>query len=307
MTRLITLFAACATVVASPCVLAMAEESNSNSTIVVTGKLPRTEEKTREAIQRMARPVGGQLARFKYPVCPVVIGFQPQYEARVAERIKADAEAVGAGAAPEGCLTNLFVVVVDDGRGFVAEMHRLHPEAFAGLSKRELTALANDEGAARTWTKTAQTNSMGQIAAKPSPTYGSEPIKVGFQGSSMHFGDVNVLRVYESSNMFPSVEQGIASSWVVIETRATFGKTLNQIADYAALRGLAMVRPGELGSESTILALFEPGASAAPAGLTEFDRAFLTSLYHVQGRGWARQQVREMAGSITRASKQAAH
>jgi len=301
MTRkdVISLLAVCATLGASP--FAQAEESNPSPTIVVTGKLPMTEEKAREAIRRMSRPVDGQLARFKEAVCPSVIGFQPQYEAFVAKRIREVAEAVGAGAAEEGCVVNFNVVVVDDGRGFVAELHRQHPEVFAGLSKIDYAALTDDEGAARTWSTTAQINSLGATVGRPSPTSGGGPVKYGYAGSSVHFGDVNVMRIYESSNIFPSVQQAIVSAWVVLETRATMGKSLAQLADYAALRGLAMVHPAELdGSEDTILALFEPGSDPAPAALTEFDRAYLKSLYHVQGRGWAWQQVQQMADSIAR-------
>jgi hypothetical protein len=307
MTRkhVISLLATCATLVASP--YAQAEESNSGPTIVVTGKPPQTEAKTLEAVRRVARRVDGQLARFKEPVCPRVTGFQSQYEALVAKRIRAVAEAVGAGAGEEGCVTNLYVVVVDDGRGFVAELHRQHPEALAGLSKRDFAALTNDEGAARSWTATAQINSLGATVGRPSPTAGGGAVKYTFGGSSMYFGDVNVMRVYESSNIDPSVQQAIVSAWIVLETRATFGKSLTQLADYAALRGLAMVRPAELdGSEDTILALFEPGSEAAPAKLTEFDRAYLKSLYRIQGRGWAQQQVRQMADSIARESGLAA-
>jgi hypothetical protein len=304
LASLISLLAACATLVALPC--AHAEESNSGPTIVVTGRPPPTEAKTLEAVRRVARPVDGQLARFKQAVCPRVTGFQSQYEERVAKRIKAVAEEVGAGAGKEDCVTNLFVVVVDDGRGFVAELHRQHPEALEGLSKLELAALTNDEGAARSWTATAQINSLGATVGRPSPTAGGGAVKYSAGGASMFFGDVNVMRIYESSNINPSVQQAIVSAWVVLETRATFGKSLTQIADYAALRGLAMVRPAELdGSEDTILALFEPRLKA-PAKLTEFDRAYLKSLYHVQGRGWAGQQVRQMADSIARENGQAA-
>ena len=307
MTRkhVISLLATCATLAASP--YAQAEESNSGSTIVVTGKPTLTEAKTLEAVRRVARTVDGQLARFKEPVCPLVTGFQSQYEALVAKRIRAVAEEVGAGAGEEGCVTNLYVVVVDDGRGFVAELHRQHPEALAGLSKQELATLTNDEGAARSWTATAQINSLGATVGRPPPTAGGGAVKYGFGGSSMYFGDVNVMRVYESSNIDPSVQQAIVSAWIVLETGATIGKSLTQLADYAALRGLAMVRPAELdGSEDTILALFEPESEASPAKLTEFDRAYLKSLYRIQGRGWAQQQVRQMADSIARESGQAA-
>jgi hypothetical protein len=307
MTRMhvISLLATCVTLVASA--YAQADEPNSGPTIVVTGKRPLTEAKTLEVVRRVARPVGDQLARFKEPVCPRVTGFQSQYEALVAKRIRAVAEAVGAGAGEEGCVTNLYVVVVDDGREFVAELHRQHPEALEGVSKREFAALANDEGAARSWTKTALTNSAGATVGRPSPTSGGGVVKYSYGGASVHFGDVNVMQVYETSNIDPSVQQAIVSAWVVLETRATIGKSLTQLADYAALRGLAMMRPGELdGSEDTILALFEPGSEAAPAGLTEFDRAYLKSLYRIQGLDWAREQVRQMAESIARENGQTA-
>jgi hypothetical protein len=281
---------------------AFAQSSNS---IVVTGK-QLDEDQAAETIRRIATPVGGQLARFSEPVCPRVTGFETQYEAIVAKRIKAVAEAVGAGAAKEGCVTNLFVVIVDDGPEFVRELDRRHPEVFDGMSKREYTALANDAGAARTWTATALTNSMGQIAGTPAPTAGTGTVKWGYQGSSVSIGNAQVMRIYEGSNINPSVQQAIVSAWVVLETRETFGMTLTQIADYAAMRGLAMVRPDELAAgDDTILALFEPEAGAAPAELTEFDRAYLKSLYRVQGRRWARQQVRQMAGAIAREAEQA--
>lgn len=303
--HVISLLAACATLMASP--HARAEDPDSDPTIVVTGKLPPTEAETLEIVRRVARPVDGQLARFKKPVCPRVTGFQPQYEALVAERIRAVADAVDAGAGQEGCVTNLEVVVVDDGREFVSELHRQHPEALAGLSKVEIAALANFEGAVRSWTNTALTNSVGATVGRPSPTAGGGAVKHGYQESSVHFGDVNVMRVYESSNINPSVQQTIVSAWVVLETGATLGKSLTQLADYAALRGLAMMRPTELdGSEDTILALFESGSEAAPAELTEFDRAYLKSLYRVRGLSWARQQVRQMADSIASESVQAA-
>jgi hypothetical protein len=95
------------------------------------------------------------------------------------------------------------------------------------------------------------------------------------------------------------------TSWVVIETGATFGKSLTQIADYAAMRGLAMVSPAELAdSDDTILALFEPGADSSVPELTEFDVAYLAGLYRAPPRRWARQQVRYVADAIAREAEQ---
>jgi len=285
--------------------MAQSDEPEVGSTIVVTGRQPVGEDETLEVVRRVARPVDGQLARFQQPVCPKVIGFEERYENIVAERIKALAEDVGARVGGAGCVANLFVVIVDDGREFVHVLQREEPGAFAGLSRREFAALADGEGAARSWNSTVVTNSAGAVAGTPAPTPGSGTVKTGYQGSSVSVGNANVMRVYEGSNINPSTQQAIASAWVVLETGATFGKTLTQLADYAAMRGLAMVRPSEFAeSADTILTLFEPGGYDAPE-LTGFDVAYLKGLYSIEGRRWARQQVRQLAGAITRESEQA--
>lgn len=270
--------------------------------IVVTGQRELTEERAFEVVRRVARPVDGQLARFHAPVCPKVMGFDAPYEAMVEARIKATAETVGIGAGGDGCITNLFVVIVDDGPGFVEELERTRPGALSGVSKREFERLAGQKGAARSWSVTALTNSVGTVAANPSPSAGGGAVKHGFMDSSITFdSNVRVMRVYESSNIDPPVQQAIGSSWVVLETGATFGKSLRQIADYAAMRGLAMVRPSELdGSEDTILSLFEPGVTESAPQLTSFDQAYLTGLYKAPARRWAWSQARYMADQIAR-------
>lgn len=273
----------------------------SDPAIVVTGQVPLSEERALEVVRRVAQPVDGQLARFRERVCPLVTGFDTPYAAIVADRIKATAERVGAEVAGEDCAANLFVVIVDDGPGFVRELARRDEGVLAGLPSREYEELANAEGAARAWSATRQTNSMGAVAGRPSPSQGSGAVKPGFAGSSVSFGDVNVMRVYESSNINPSVQQTIHSAWVVIETEATLGKSLRQIADYGAMRGLAMVRPAELdGSADTILSLFEAGSPSAPPELTAFDLAYLSSLYRVASLRSAQSQVRYIADAIAR-------
>ena len=272
-----------------------------DSAIVVTGQAPLGEAQALDAVRRVARPVDGQLARFHDRVCPLVTGFDAPYEAIVADRIKAMARQAGAKVGGEGCAPNLFVVVVDDGPGFVREVARRDGGALASLPSREFEALANAQGAARSWSMTLLTNSAGMAAGRPSPNGGGGTVKTGYAGSSVSFGDVGVMRVYESSNANPSVQQTIVSAWVVIETGATLGKSLRQIADYATMRGLAMVRPDALdGSADSILGLFEPGAPDAPPELTAFDRAYLKSLYRAPSLRAARSQVRDIADAIAR-------
>jgi hypothetical protein len=280
---------------------AYAQAEAEDAPIVVTGQVPLSEKQALEVVRRVAQPVDGQLARFHERVCPLVVGFDTPYEAMVTGWIRETAEKVGAKVAGEGCTANLFVVIVDDGPAFVRELSQRDGGALASLPDREFAELAEADGAARSWSMTLLTNSMGTAAGRPSQTSGGGTVKPGFQGANVSFGNVDVMRVYDSSNANPSVRQTILSAWVVLESEATLGKSLRQIADYAAMRGLAMVRPGELDAGSdTILGLFEPGEHASPPELTEFDLAYLTSLYRVPALRAARSQVRYMADSIAR-------
>ena len=293
--RAISLFAVvCATAVPAH---AQPDGGAAGSAIVVTGSRPMTEDETLEAVRRVARPVDGQLARFNERICPLVMGFDAPYEKIVANRIKATAARIGAAMGGEGCVPNLNVVIVDDGRQFVRELLRQYPGALGGVSRREYRELTEGEGAARSWSATMLTNSAGKSAGSTTTNGGGGTATSGYQGSSVSFNAANVMRVYESSTINPSVQQSIVASWVVLETDATFGKSLTQIADYAAMRGLAMVRPAELGT-NTILELFEDGAESPPPALTEFDIAYLTSLYNAPARRWARSQVRHIADAV---------
>ena len=90
---------------------------------------------------------------------------------------------------------------------------------------------------------------------------------------------------------------------VLIDRSAALGKTIGQVADYAAMRTLAQTRVPADGD--TILTLFDP-TEAAPRELTPFDRGFLLSLY--KGSALARPLVKTatMAGLISRALAAAA-
>jgi hypothetical protein len=59
--------------------------------------------------------------------------------------------------------------------------------------------------------------------------------------------------------------------------------TLGQIADYAAMAGLAQIKlDPEVAGDPTILTLFDKGNQAPSPGLTDWDRAFLKSVYSTE-------------------------
>ena len=66
---------------------------------------------------------------------------------------------------------------------------------------------------------------------------------------------------------------------VLIDREGARDKSLVQLADYATMRSFARTRPaGGDAKLDTILALFDPD-HAPPAELTDFDRAYLRSVY----------------------------
>jgi hypothetical protein len=83
-------------------------------------------------------------------------------------------------------------------------------------------------------------------------------------------------------------EREISQVLVLFDRDKLKGKTLQQLADYTIMRVYARTRETHgQGAPDTILALFDPANDTPPLGLTEFDRAYLTSLYegeaHVKG------------------------
>lgn len=72
----------------------------------------------------------------------------------------------------------------------------------------------------------------------------------------------------------------IVSAIVVVDPAKVADVTLPQVADYAAMVGLAQVREGATpGAAPTILHLFDRDNASKPASLTPYDQAFLKSLY----------------------------
>jgi hypothetical protein len=68
---------------------------------------------------------------------------------------------------------------------------------------------------------------------------------------------------------------------VVVDRTQLNGVSAEQLADYLGMVSLAEIKsPAHLGDAQTILKLFDGPPQAAPAGLSDWDRDFLTILYH---------------------------
>ena len=197
---------------------------------------------------------------------------------------------------------NLAIVLVDSGPAFARALASQYPGQFAGVSADERRRLMEEPGPVRSWTVTSVRNEDGQALGNAPETVG----QTGYSGGSqIRFGaDVPVLRVPEVSIISPLVQQATDLSYVVFETSAVMGKGLMQLAEYAALRGLARTNATRLAAgDDSILATFEPDAAPAPTRLTATDRAYLRGLYHGAGNQTAASRVRRIARSIVRADE----
>lgn len=92
--------------------------------------------------------------------------------------------------------------------------------------------------------------------------------------------------------------RSILSVLVVVDLRQTKGITIQQLADYVIVIGLAKVRPDVgPGVVPSILELFG-GHPPPPQGMTTWDRALLYSLYHTRQED--KQQLQDIESGMVR-------
>jgi hypothetical protein len=85
----------------------------------------------------------------------------------------------------------------------------------------------------------------------------------------------------EDSRIVSNAVRTFSSVIVAVDGSRTKGVNLNQLADYAAMVGLAEIQlDADVGTSPTILRLFSDSDEAKPTGLSAWDSAFLKALYH---------------------------
>ncbi len=246
--------------------------------IVVTGKPdPTASEVVAQAksITRMGDFYHDPLARFSEPVCPGVLGLPVDAAGIVVDRIRYNAERVGAPvASTTACKANIVVIFTRDGGTEVRRLLKGNGYLFEGLETPEARALRDEAGPVRAWNVTALRNRHGQ---EESPSFAGPVLSMeGNPG----LPPMRVITVPTSdSHLFLASRVDITASVVIIDLGAIDGMPAAQIADYAAMRTLARTRPAQGDSAaSTILSLFDRDVQH-PREMTSFDLAYLRSLY----------------------------
>lgn len=248
--------------------------------IVITGRAEPTASEVQQqarAVSRMGDYYHDPLARFSEPVCPGVLGLPADAAGIVVDRIRYNAERVGAPVAPTtDCKANIVVAFTRDGGAQVRKLLKTKGFLFNGLETPEARELQDETGPVRAWNVTALHNRHGQ---DESPSFEAGPVRFE-NGSFTPTAPVRIVMVPTSdSHLFLASRIDITASVVIIDLGAIDGMPAAQIADYAAMRALARTRPAQGDSAATtILSLFDP-AVQHPREMTAFDLAYLRSLY----------------------------
>jgi len=245
-----------------------ATETDGDS-IVVTGDRERP---TGREVSRQARDISAvtsnirrrPLARIEDRLCPGIIGLKTSGAELMVDRIRWNAERLDMPLADEsGCTPNLIVAFVDDGQALIANMEREQGHLFSSLSLPERRALLAETGPVRVWTTTAEKTRDGM----PIP-----------RRESLHNPPV-VSMWMAHSKIYLTIRQDIEQVVVLFDREGVRGKSLIQLADYVTMRSFARTKPtGGDAALDTILALFD-ASEEPPAGLTDFDQAYLRSVY----------------------------
>jgi tetratricopeptide (TPR) repeat protein len=294
---------------------ASAQSSSSSSMVApVTVQAPFTPRealtKSESFVQTYAKPSAklDQFARWEDPVCVVVSGLAAQQAAAIKARVEQVAVAVGLKLGRPKCRPNIDIRFADPPQVLLDQVAAKSPWLLGFHYPDELAALKTVTRPVQAWYMTASrgegtgevalsTMSMGYLGLTD---LNGKPGATAMQGNS---GMPESIRPNESldkpgggtpngcaGRRFSSCLQSVF--WhvlVVVDARKAEGQPLGPIMDYLAM--LAISQPRSLDGcleLPSVIDLFAPTACpgrSSPAGLTQADTAYLTSLYEADLEG----------------------
>ena len=212
------------------------------------------------------------VARWRGPICLSVEGLPESENAFVVQRLSQIATAAGAHVLSDGCgkgaynFRVLFTLHADQDAKDMYRHHRdLFEENAANAAQIDRFVDPSTPGPVRVWHNATLFGTDGQPLGQVDP---GDPIE-----ALPHLE-------YTGSRLVSPGVIGLNFAAIIVDGTKTNSAGLAPLTDYIAMVGLADLDLGaELGGDPTILRLFTAPENARPAGLTAWDRAFLTALY----------------------------
>lgn len=233
--------------------------------IVVTGanqqvEVTAVQRQVRDIVVRTGNLFEEPLARFEDRLCPGVVGLADNFAATINARIRTLAADLDVRVLDDDCDPNFVVVFTEDGEAMMRRLMADNPRSFQYLNSGQQADIL-EPGPVHVWTSVEPRTLTGMPIAQVRSLV-DPPQMSAWQAHT---------RIYTRTR------NDITSVMIAFDTDAVRGLTLRQLADYAVMRGLAQTRAPDDPAMDTILTLF--AAETPPLGLTEFDMAYLRSLY----------------------------
>lgn len=231
------------------------------------------------------------VTRWRAPLCFNVQGLPDAENRFVAGRLSQVASASGAKVQSEsdGCSKgayNFNVVFTLDANQAAKDWYSRHRDMFdTNATTTQVRRFLNPPGpvAVRVWHDATLFGTDGQPLGNVNP---GDPVE-------------SIPDVYNTgSRLTTQAAVGLNYAIVIIDGNLAKDAGLAQLADYAAMAGLAdLDLEADAGSVPTILRLFTESPQQRPPGLTVWDQSFLSALYHSEDT--SRNLRAELAGTVS--------
>ena len=263
--------------------------------VVVEGR--QLEALVRSFVTDVSQPANNRgLARWNRPVCVGAVNLRMDVARYVVDRISDVARELEVEAGEPGCRPNVLIVAAVDGAGLASALIEDRPRNF------DLRHNGTDAGtrAFRNFRTGDQPVRWWQISMPIDSETGERAVRLPGDAAPPQ------IHVFAASRLRTQIRDDMVRSIIIVDVERLGGANLVQLADYLTLVALAQVdAEADTAAYPTILNLFADPASA-PAGLTEWDRSYLTALYeHDQLRINRNSQVRAVAEAVTRDRREA--
>ncbi len=216
------------------------------------------------------------LARWRTPICPLVAGLPRDHGEFILARVSQIAGAAGAPLAAEHCRGNFFIVVAENPDALLALWSERDTTMFGEAGGTQVNGFLKASIPIRVWYNARFDNAEGSPLSANTPALiaSGTPQEPGFSGipNNTHALGFRLARD-EVRDLFSVI--------VLVDSRRAKGVHFGQLADYVAMAGLAELHlNANLGDAPSILQLFSAPKKSPPEGLSAWDRAFLSALYH---------------------------
>lgn len=274
-----------------------AETTPAPDEIVVEGH--RLQQALSDFVGVVSTPPNGeiQLARWDRRICVSVAGIRAQYGQFMVDRIAQRAFQVGLEAGAPGCTPNVLVLVTPDANALAQELVDNDKPLLAaydtGTRGRDaLDDFANNTRAVRWWHVAQTVTADGQVVR------GSISLHT-MGGNGMSGEGPAVVRVGDMGRTRSTTRQDFNRVIIIVDATRAQGFQFAALSDYVAMVALAQLDPSADTSQfPSVLNLFTDQAAGrdVPAGMTDWDVAYLGGLYDARRNAAStRQQRRDIA------------